>query len=102
MTTCHALLLGLLVYVTLDLSLPSMPGAFVFDAGDSVESVQMSRAREGRTVISCRAPTVVAEFAAVARPAVNGPRAPRRVPRRALTRVPRDTVAAEPVSEESH
>ncbi len=37
------LLLALLLYVTSDLSLPAMPGAFVFDAGDSVESVQARR-----------------------------------------------------------
>jgi len=36
-------LLTVLVYVTLDLSLASMPGAFVFDPDDSVESVQMTR-----------------------------------------------------------
>jgi len=33
------LLLAILVYVTLDLSLPTMPGAFVFETGDSVESI---------------------------------------------------------------
>lgn len=31
------------VYVTLDLSLPSMPGAFVFDADETVESVHGHR-----------------------------------------------------------
>ena len=31
--------MAILVYVALDLSLPTMPGAFVFDAADSVESV---------------------------------------------------------------
>ena len=35
-----ALLLAILLYVALDLSLPAMPGAFVFDATDSVESTQ--------------------------------------------------------------
>lgn len=40
-----ALFVAVLVYVTLDLSLPSMPGAFVFDPGESVESVQHARAR---------------------------------------------------------
>lgn len=37
-------LLAVLVYVTLDLSLPAMPGAFVFEAAESVESTQ-GRAR---------------------------------------------------------
>jgi hypothetical protein len=40
-----ALFVAILVYVTLDLSLPAMPGAFVFDPGESVESVQHTRAR---------------------------------------------------------
>lgn len=39
------MLLAVLVYVTLDLSLPSMPGAFVFEAADSVESAQTHRWR---------------------------------------------------------
>lgn len=38
-----ALLLAILFYVTLDLSLATMPGAFVFDAVDSIESVQRIR-----------------------------------------------------------
>ena len=39
------LLLALLLYVTLDLSVPAIPGAFVFDAADSVESTQIHRLR---------------------------------------------------------
>lgn len=39
------LLLAILVYVGLDLSLAAMPGAFVFDPDDSVESVQVKRGR---------------------------------------------------------
>ena len=31
--------MAILVYVTLDLSLPTMPGAFVFEPDDSVESI---------------------------------------------------------------
>lgn len=38
-------LVVVLIYVSLDLSLPMMPGAFVFDAGDTIESVQISRGR---------------------------------------------------------
>jgi hypothetical protein len=38
-------LVGFLVYVTLDLSLPAMPGAFVFEADNSVESVHSARGR---------------------------------------------------------
>jgi hypothetical protein len=39
------LVLAILVYITLDLSLASMPGAFVFEVEDSVESLQMNRSR---------------------------------------------------------
>jgi hypothetical protein len=38
-------LVGLLIYVTLDLSLPAMPGAFVFEADESIESLQSARGR---------------------------------------------------------
>ena len=41
----RALLLALLTYVSLDLSLAGMPGAFVFDPADSVESAQGARTR---------------------------------------------------------
>jgi hypothetical protein len=44
----QALLVVILVYVALDLSLPTMPGAFVFDPADSVESMQTPR---GRTTV---------------------------------------------------
>ena len=46
-----ALLVAFLVYVTLDLSLPAMPGAFVFDPGESVESVQHARARSATEAV---------------------------------------------------
>jgi hypothetical protein len=36
-------LFAVVVYVTLDFSLPEMPGAFVFEPTDSVETVQRSR-----------------------------------------------------------
>jgi hypothetical protein len=39
------LLLAILVYITLDLSLAAMPGAFVFDAAQSVESPHSGRGR---------------------------------------------------------
>jgi hypothetical protein len=38
------LVLAVLIYVTLDLSLPAMPGAFVFEPADSAEGAQV-RAR---------------------------------------------------------
>jgi hypothetical protein len=74
-------LVGLLVYVTLDLSLPAMPGAFVFEADDSVESVHSARGRVVRGLdavasedVGCRSASSllridVAPAARVARPA---------------------------------
>ena len=38
-------LLAIMVYVGLDLCLPEMPGAFMFDADGSVESVDVARTR---------------------------------------------------------
>jgi hypothetical protein len=51
------LLLAVLVYVALDLSLPAMPGAFVFEAGDSVEGAQVVRGRLATEVVALPAPT---------------------------------------------
>jgi hypothetical protein len=39
----RALVLAVLVYVALDFSSPAIPGAFVFEPGDSVESVARGR-----------------------------------------------------------
>lgn len=41
----RALLVAILVYLTLDLSLPAMPGAFVFEADDSAEGTRVIRGR---------------------------------------------------------
>jgi hypothetical protein len=46
----RVLIVALLVYVTLDLSIPAMPGAFGFDPDDSVESVYQTRARAAAEV----------------------------------------------------
>ena len=46
----------ILFYITLDLSVASIPGAFVFDPGGSVESVRMSRAQEASEIIFIPAP----------------------------------------------
>jgi hypothetical protein len=78
------LLLAVLIYVTLDLSLPSMPGAFVFDPGDSVESIQMSR---GRTAVEAACPLAPARhLVAPIEPKYSVGR--RSVPMRADARVP--------------
>ena len=44
------LVLAILVYVTLDLSLPAMPGAFVFEHADSAESTQVRARAAAETV----------------------------------------------------
>lgn len=45
------LLLAVLVYVALDLSMPAMPGAFTFDAAESVESTQGRARAAGEAVV---------------------------------------------------
>ena len=42
----------MLVYITLDLSLASMPGAFVFEASESVETIKASRVRAAADVFT--------------------------------------------------
>jgi hypothetical protein len=46
------LFVAILLYVTLDLSLPAMPGAFVFDAADSVESAGGGRVAARAVILS--------------------------------------------------
>jgi hypothetical protein len=50
----HIVVLAILLYVTLDLSLPAMPGAFEFDPADSVESIQVTRARPAADITVVR------------------------------------------------
>jgi hypothetical protein len=45
-TIRRPLVLAILLYVTLDLSVAWMPGAFVFDAADTIESVRTGGAEE--------------------------------------------------------
>jgi hypothetical protein len=52
----RSLLFAILLYVTLDLSMAMMPGAFVFDVADSVESVQLSRGRAAAELVVVPAP----------------------------------------------
>jgi len=48
--------MAFLVYLALDLSVASMPGAFVFEPDDSVEGVRMSRVQEAAETIASPAP----------------------------------------------
>lgn len=50
-----ALVLAILIYVMLDLSLAAMPGAFVFEPAESVESTRI-RARAGAETVVLPAP----------------------------------------------
>ena len=47
---CRGVLFAIPVYVTLDLSLPAMPGAFVFEPADSAESTQIRARAASETV----------------------------------------------------
>lgn len=100
-----ALLLAILLYVTLDLSLATMPGAFVFDSAESVECTQ-SRARAGLAAAALPAPgpdvleVARPPLAVKERPAAVTWREPRRrpaMPRRAA--VPLDPASS---SEDPH
>ena len=44
------LVLAILIYVTLDLSLPAMPGAFVFEPADSAEGTRVRARSAAETV----------------------------------------------------
>jgi hypothetical protein len=53
----RAVLVAILIYITLDLSVAAMPGAFVFETADSVESSQSRGRRTTETVmVSVSAP----------------------------------------------
>ncbi len=100
----RSLVLAILVYVTLDLSLPGMPGAFVFEPGATAESTQV-RARSAAEAISplpAQAPGIVALLApaeaVTAQPAsVDPPRA-----RPIASRKPHAPPDAAPASEDPH
>ena len=84
MTRRQALWLAILVYVTLDLCLPAMPGAFVFEPEGSVETAHRSR---GSTIPEVVIPPSPTDEAIVPAP----PRlktATRPAPPRPATRVP--------------
>lgn len=53
----RTLLLLILIYVGLDLSLSEMPGAFVFDPAESVESIDVARGRLTAKVVVMPTPT---------------------------------------------
>jgi hypothetical protein len=98
-------LLGVLLYVSLDLSMPMMPGAFVFDAGGSVESLQTPRGRLAAEIV----PTLLRDSSLVSRPrleADDGRPAPRRevtlFDRPAVRGLPRAALDPPQSSEDPH
>lgn len=101
----HGLLVALLVYVTLDLSIAAMPGAFVFDAGGSVESAHR-RCERGSGEVVVRAEPASARCLPAPPVRVTGDTAtmirlqPR--PRSVARRLPRASVALPVPSEDPH
>jgi hypothetical protein len=103
----RALLAALLLYVTLDLALPMMPGAFEFDVAQSVESAQRTRAGSaaGDAVGLLAASGAAAEIAPQPvrlgdQPAPARASAPHRDAR--PRRLPRERLAGVPASEDPH
>jgi hypothetical protein len=106
--TPRALLLVLLVYVTLDLSLPGMPGAFVFDPAGSVESTSRVRESVDAPPVSLPAPDssgrhATSEAVALLRARIEADRSTRRsehpLPRATVARAPAHSTGA---SEDPH
>jgi hypothetical protein len=101
---CCPLLFALLIYVTLDLSLPAMPGAFVFDPAGSVDGV---RGRLSSEVIVFPAPAGESPlFSQQPRSDIRY-RLPLRTEvvlhwRPVVNRLPRATAASPPPSEDPH
>lgn len=102
----RGMLLAVLLYVTLDLSVPAIPGAFVFESVDSVE-INSGRAGQGKAEISV-VPALARDSFGVSQPRVD------RRDRLAansnvallgspiLNRLPRATLDPAPPSEDPH
>jgi hypothetical protein len=98
-------LFALLVYVSLDLSLPGMPGAFVFEPTESVESAQMNRWRAIGDVVPLAAP-LPSSFATppqiddgdASRPIRHAARSPLDI----VSRLPRASLALASPSDDPH
>jgi hypothetical protein len=98
-------LFALLVYVTLDLSMPAMPGAFVFDPAESVESARTTtRGRAAMDVV--QGPVPMPTFLMPATPhleTVDGARPVRGVggpTPEVVIHLPRATLSSAPGSED--
>jgi hypothetical protein len=102
----RGLLLGILVYVALDLSLPAMPGAFVFEPEDSVESIDVARGRHAAKVVVLPTPPRNSFLPSPSRIDFRPRRPPRREvalrERPLVNRLPRATCAPPRSSEDPH
>lgn len=96
--------MAVVVYVALDLSMPMMPGAFVFEPTDSVESAQSKRPRPTAD-IDVASPLVTPATTAT-RPADVRDRVATREVARAVTpwlnALPRATLEPAPPAEDPH
>jgi hypothetical protein len=111
-------LCALLLYFALDLSLPMLPGAFVFEPENSIESIRVQRGRQGAFVLAwldldvdeirrggLLAPTRVPLVRSEPAIDVSDRLAPTRelvLGFRVLTHRPRGTLDPAPSSEDSH
>jgi hypothetical protein len=97
-------IVAILLYVTLDLSVAEMPGAFVFDPAGSVESVQPKIGRADSDLVG--APVVAT--GPCARPLSRMEVSERSssdvtcLPSRPIDHLPRQTLEPSPLTEDSH
>jgi hypothetical protein len=101
----RALLLAVLVYVSLDLSMAEMPGAFVFEPASSVESAHGARTRGAEPPVAIPAsPNPSTVSAATPHPLPPMSTAFAHVARacRVVSRLPRAAVVAPAAPEDAH
>ncbi|HEY2996627.1 MAG TPA: hypothetical protein VGM22_27745 [Methylomirabilota bacterium] len=103
----RVLFLAILIYVGLDLSLPEMPGAFVFDPDGSVESIHVSRTRLVTRIVVLPAPAIdsrvpIAVLTAHDRHRLAPDRETSRRGRAMVSCLPRAICAASPPPEDPH
>jgi hypothetical protein len=102
----RGILLAVLIYVTLDLSVPTIPGAFVFESVDSVE-INSGRSGQGKVEISVL-PALARDSFGVSQPPIDlrdRLAANSNVPllgHPILNRLPRATLDPAPPSEDPH
>ncbi len=103
----RGMLLAILLYVALDLSVPTMPGAFVFESADSVE-ISSGRTGQGKADISVL-PALARDSFGLSQPPVDPTRDRSEAMSKAvlpgrpvLNLVPRATLDSDPPSEDPH